>query len=380
MTIPRDSYTRAVRDDCREFLARQQPVLERGEHCFGYEHQTRLRAICAITGLHSRAEIDSIVDQYWGDPDRRSELATATLTSHTPSERGAESERFVFSETRVDHFDDWLSTKPDAGVVSDYGIASLEGAHSIDGPRGATYAALPASRPTSIGMLMFYGFSPYPGHAVVQDLPIRILAATAQWCARHGVPPATRIDWTTDRLTDACRSVDQLGEFETAARDVFLLHEAGHLPETLHPQDPLHQFADVCGIAAADMVSGAFPDHQRRQTWPRLKERPSLAGALYMLGDLIANLRALAFASIAPASWAFMQAFNWRFVPPDGPLRVPRGNLALLLDAGPEHASGRGAEIIERVAGLHHRPDLSLSGALTDLESELWRELRRQEM
>lgn len=368
----------SVAADCREFLDRQGSTLDPGEHVFGFEHQTRLRALCVALGITDAGGMAELTERYWSKPSERLRLRDRAIAG-THTDGAPDARRFIFSETRLDHFAEILAVTerdPRRWVVSDYGIADLEGAEPIPGPPGASYRLIPARHPSSIGMLMFYGFSPHPGQAVLQELPVRLICMTTAWCAEHGVPPETRQDWTTERFVEACR-VAAASDLKQAVLSCFLLHEAGHLVETSAglADDPLELLTHRTGLSPSQVISSAFPDPWQRATWSRLRQTSSLPDALYMLGDLTANVRAIALGADHPGTWAFMQAFNWRFVPPKGPLRVPRGNLALLTEASASAAQQRCIAMLLDVADEHLVGASASVEILERMESRVWRTL-----
>lgn len=359
-----------------EFLHMLPPEVPMDEHPFGFIHQSLLRVI--VTAVDpSGDDLEGIVERYWRVPEQRHrlrEFAQSVLAQqigpHSAlAASAAEASRFLDADTLRQPFEQRLAPEGSVVIDCDYGYAEFSDTELRTTASGLPYRWAPIGARATIGAMMFYGSAPEPTDPpLIQELPVRVIAATSRSLS-EGPIPEVRDDWTVARLVADLRG-SAVPDLEAAFVDLFVRHEHGHRAS---PQSLVHaRVADAAGVPVEEVVTCEFPDRYRRGSWSRLTRGVgSRSDALYLLGDLLANLKAIEMDG-SERTWGLLRAFNWRFVGPREPIRLPRGNAVLLAYDGLMPALEHALAWIEEVlAAVCARPAMAAE-VLVAAELSAW--------
>lgn len=328
----------AIQGDYAEYLERHASVGGPSDHPFGLVHQSNLRVLARVLDLTQSGEVDALAHRYFTDPSTRSFLLAE-------ARRALGSESLSVLETDPDATDFFLDIptsrarfeslgRPPVStsvIDCDYGYGEYRSPSSHRTSGGCLYERSGPQSEGSLGAMMFYGCCPTQGSGLpfIQELPLDLFCATVSAFQATTPESEVRSDWTTLAAAREARDLSSRAELRPTFEELFVLHEYGH--RTDGASHVLDRVEAVAGISRTDFVSAQFADARRRGSWSRVANGVgSIADVLYQLGDLIANLVALERGA-SDEAWRAMRIFNFRFILPGRPIRVPRGNAAILL-------------------------------------------------
>ena len=333
-----DAVRGAVQGDYAEYLNRHARVGNPSDHPFGLVHQSNLRVIARVLDLTRFGEVDAVAHRYFTDRTTRSSLladarrALGFTSAPAPPTDPDVTDVFLDIPTSRVRFTSLGRAPASTSVIDcDYGYGEYRSPSSHRTSGGYAYERSGPQSEGSLGAMMFYGCRPTQGSGLpfVQELPLDLFCATVSAFQAIGPESEVRSDWTTFAAAREARDLSSRAELRPTFEELFVLHEYGH--GTDDASHVLDRVEAVTGVSRTDFVSAQFADARRRGSWSRVASGVgSITDVLYQLGDLIANLVALERGA-SDEVWRAMRIFNWRFILPDRPIRVPRGNAAILL-------------------------------------------------
>ena len=174
----------AMAAEFKEFLSCRPLLVSPHEHVFGFEHQCLLRIHALLQG--DQADLEERVFEYWQSTEARERIAEECrrLLNRIAPASAADSgthDLMIDTETSWSHYTGFAERHPEhetLRIKTDYGVAEYPVLQKVyDVGRGTVYVPR-GPYLASLGMLMFYGFAVEQGRAVLQPLPITLIAAT----------------------------------------------------------------------------------------------------------------------------------------------------------------------------------------------------------
>lgn len=376
-----ESVRLAVLGDRVEYLHRHAREGDATDHPYGLVHQSNLRAVAPVLEATAPDEVAALARRYFADaPTRAAVLSEARRRvdpDGTVEPMAAPQAEDVFLDipTSRGRFRSLGRAPASTTVIDcDYGYGEFLSPSARRTPGGDAYERSGPDSEASLGAMMFYGCCPTQGSGMpfIQELPLEVFCATVSAVPETTPQSGIRCDWTTLAASREASDLAARADLRATFEELFVVHEYGHRADDgLHVLDRVEAIA---GIPRIEFVSPRFADAKRRSSWSRVASGSgTIADVLYQLGDLIANLVALERGATDEV-WSAMRIFNWRFLLPDRPIRVPRGNAAILLGDSPAASYERGLNWLEDTIRSCRSAD-DAPGAFAAAEARAWSEV-----